>query len=110
MELLSSGQQSTFTGTLVGQIVMEGFLLFCSTPWKRRLITLLLAIVPAISVITVLDNIGRTPLLVGSQVVLTMQLPFAVFLLVYFTSDVNLMKEFVSSRLAKVCATFFVIA
>lgn len=93
--LLASGQSSTITGTLAGQIVMEGFLHIRVTPWLRRLITRGLAIVPAILLIS-FSGRGDGELLVLSQVVLSMQLPFAVFPLVAFTSDKKRMGEFVN--------------
>ncbi len=92
--LLCSGQNSTLTGTLAGQIVMEGFLNFRLPPWLRRLITRLLAIVPAAIVIGVMGEKQVTNLLILSQVVLSFQLPFAVVPLVMFTSDKKKMGEF----------------
>ena len=85
--LLLSGQNATLTGTLAGQIVMEGFLNLRLRPWLRRLITRLVAIVPAIVVILLYGERGAGALLVLSQVILSLQLPFAVFPLVAFTSD-----------------------
>jgi manganese transport protein len=85
--LLFSGQNATLTGTLAGQIVMEGFLSFRMRPWLRRLVTRLVAIVPAIIVIAVYGERGMGQLLILSQVILSLQLPFAVFPLVRFTSD-----------------------
>ncbi len=85
--LLLSGQNATLTGTLAGQIVMEGFLNLRLRPWLRRLITRLVAIVPAIVVIMLYGERGAGALLVLSQVILSLQLPFAVFPLVTFTSD-----------------------
>ena len=85
--LLASGQNSTITATLAGQIVMEGFLNIRLAPWLRRLITRLLAIIPAVVVAVIYGERGTTQLLVLSQVVLSMQLPFAVIPLVQFTSD-----------------------
>ena len=85
--LLCSGQNATLTGTLAGQIVMEGFINLRLRPWLRRLITRLIAIVPAIIVIALYGERGTGPLLILSQVVLSLQLPFAVFPLVMFTSD-----------------------
>ena len=84
--LLSSGQNSTLTGTLAGQIVMEGFLNIRLRPWLRRLITRLIAIVPASSCILYGES-GTAKLLILSQVILSLQLSFAVFPLVQFTSD-----------------------
>jgi manganese transport protein len=85
--LLASGQNSTLTGTLAGQIVMEGFLNFRITPWLRRLITRLIAIVPAVIVIGVFGEGKTTELLIASQVCLSMQLGFAVWPLMRFTSE-----------------------
>jgi manganese transport protein len=85
--LLFSGQNATLTGTLAGQIVMEGFLSFRMRPWLRRLITRLVAIVPAVLVIVIYGDRGVGQLLILSQVILSLQLPFAVFPLVRFTSD-----------------------
>ena len=96
--LLCSGQNSTLTGTLAGQIVMEGFLNLRLKPWLRRLITRLLAIVPAAIVIGVMGEGQVTMLLILSQVVLSFQLPFAVIPLVKFTGDRRLMGQFVNRR------------
>jgi manganese transport protein len=85
--LLLSGQNATLTGTLAGQIVMEGFLSIRLRPWLRRLITRLIAIVPAIGVLVIYGDRGTGPLLLLSQVILSLQLPFAVFPLVVFTGD-----------------------
>src|SRR6267142_5539598 len=85
--LLASGQNATLTGTLAGQIVMEGFLDIRLAPWLRRLITRLIALVPAIVVTVAWGESGTARLLILSQVVLSMQLSFAVFPLVMFTSD-----------------------
>jgi manganese transport protein len=100
--LLASGQSSTITGTLAGQIVMEGFLKIRIRPWLRRLITRLLAIVPAIVLIGASGGKNTVGLLVFSQVVLSMQLSFAIFPLMSFTSDRKLMGEFANSLLVKV--------
>jgi len=100
--LLASGQSSTITGTLAGQIVMEGFLKIRIRPWLRRLITRLLAIVPAILLIGASGGKNTVGLLVFSQVVLSMQLSFAIFPLMSFTSDRQLMGEFVNPREVKV--------
>jgi len=99
--LLASGQQATFTGTLAGQIVMEGFLQFRISPWLRRLITRLLAIVPAICVIGLYGERQSTDLLVFSQVVLSVQLGFAIWPLLCFTGEKAKMGEFVNSRLTQ---------
>jgi len=92
--LLASGQNSTLTGTLAGQIVMEGFLNIRLRPWLRRLITRLIAIVPAIICLAILGDGAEDKLLVLSQVILSMQLPFAVVPLVLFTSERAKMGEF----------------
>ncbi len=85
--LLASGQSSTITGTLAGQVVMEGFMHWRVKPWVRRLITRTLAILPAVFIIGVRGNSSVTDLLTLSQVVLAMQLPFAMFPLLHFTSS-----------------------
>jgi manganese transport protein len=102
--LLSSGQSSTLTGTLAGQIVMEGFLQFKMRPWLRRLVTRLLAIIPAIAVIAVQGEKGTYNLLILSQVILSLQLPFAVIPLIKFTSDKTKMGEFASKRWIQILA------
>jgi len=96
--LLCSGQNATLTGTLAGQIVMEGFINLRLRPWLRRLITRVIAIVPAIIVVYLYGERGTGALLILSQVVLSLQLPFAVFPLVMFTSSRAKMGEFVSPR------------
>ncbi len=96
--LLASGQNSTLTGTLAGQIVMEGFLQIRLKPWIRRLITRAIAILPAIIVIAIFGEGKVTSLIVVSQVILSFQLPFAVIPLVQFTSNRTRMGEFVNSR------------
>jgi manganese transport protein len=100
--LLCSGQSSTVTGTLAGQIVMEGFLRIRIAPWLRRLITRLLAIVPALILITMSGGHNTVQLLVLSQVVLSMQLSFAIFPLMMFTSDRRRMGEFANPLWMKV--------
>ncbi len=92
--LLASGQNSTLTGTLAGQIVMEGFLNFRITPWLRRLITRLIAIIPAVFVIGIFGEGKTTELLIASQVCLSMQLGFAVWPLMRFTSEKAKMGDF----------------
>ena len=104
LALLASGQNSTLTGTLAGQIVMEGFLNIRLRPWLRRLITRLIAIVPAIVVTVISGEKGTTNLLILSQVVLSLQLSFAVFPLVMFTSDKLKMGEFVNGTIVKTLA------
>jgi manganese transport protein len=100
--LLASGQNSTLTGTLAGQIVMEGFLNFRITPWLRRLITRLIAIIPAVIVIGVFGEGKTTELLIGSQVCLSMQLGFAVWPLMRFTSEKPKMGEFANHLWIKI--------
>ena len=95
--LLCSGQNATLTGTLAGQIVMEGFINLRLRPWLRRLITRLIAIVPAVIVVSLYGERGSGQLLILSQVVLSLQLSFAVFPLVLFTSDRHKMGTFASS-------------
>jgi manganese transport protein len=95
--LLASGQSSTVTGTLSGQVVMEGFLNLRMRPWLRRLITRGLALVPAVVVILLAGDQSVFRLLILSQVILSLQLPFAVIPLVHFTSDRRKMGVFVSS-------------
>ena len=102
--LLASGQNSTLTGTLAGQIVMEGFLEIRLQPWLRRLITRAIAIVPAVLVIAIAGEGKVMGLLILSQVVLSFQLPFAVIPLVQFTSERAKMGEFVNSRATIVVA------
>jgi manganese transport protein len=97
--LLASGQNSTLTGTLAGQIVMEGFLDIRLKPWLRRLITRSIAIIPAALVIGIAGENKVTSLLILSQVILSFQLPFAVIPLIQFTSSRAKMGEFVNSRL-----------
>ncbi len=94
--LLASGQNSTITGTLAGQIVMEGFLNIRIRPWLRRLITRLIAIVPAALTAIFFGTHGTAQLLILSQVILSLQLSFAVFPLVRFTSERAKMGEFVN--------------
>ena len=96
LALLASGQNSTLTGTLAGQIVMEGFLNIRLRPWLRRLITRLLAIVPAVICTVLYGAAGTGKLLVLSQVVLSLQLSFAVIPLILFTGDRRKMGEFVA--------------
>ncbi|MBP6410020.1 MAG: Nramp family divalent metal transporter [Pseudarcicella sp.] len=102
--LLASGQNSTLTGTLAGQIVMEGFLNIKLSPWKRRLITRLVAIVPALIVSLIYGEKKTGDLLVFSQVILSLQLSFAVVPLVMFTSSKAKMGEFANSTFMKITA------
>jgi manganese transport protein len=104
LALLASGQNSTLTGTLAGQIVMEGFLNIRLRPWLRRLITRMIAIVPAAIVAILYGESGTARLLILSQVILSLQLSFAVFPLVMFTSDKVKMGEFVNPVWLKILA------
>jgi manganese transport protein len=111
--LLLSGQNATLTGTLAGQIVMEGFLSIRLRPWLRRLITRLIAIIPAIIVLVIYGDRGTGPLLLLSQVILSLQLPFAVFPLIAFTSDRAKMGHFVAPLWMRLVAwpmAFFIAA
>jgi manganese transport protein len=100
--LLCSGQNSTLTGTLAGQVVMEGFLSIRLAPWLRRLITRLLAIIPAVVVVARYGSLGTTKLIIFSQVILSLQLSFAVFPLVQFTSNRARMGELVNPSWLKI--------
>ena len=102
--LLCSGQNATLTGTLAGQIVMEGFVNIRLRPWLRRLITRLIAIVPAVIVVAMYGERGTGALIVLSQVILSLQLPFAVFPLVTFTSDSAKMGPFANPAWVKYLA------
>ena len=102
--LLASGQSSTFTGTLAGQIVMEGFLGLKIPGWQRRLITRGIALVPAVIGIAVLGDGGVGKLLVASQVVLSFQLPFAIWPLLRITSDQRLMGAYANGAAVKLAA------
>lgn len=111
--LLAAGQSSTITGTFAGQIVMEGFIGLKLRPWLRRLITRLIAIIPALLVIQLSGQGAVDSLLVLSQVILSLQLPFALIPLLHFTSNKEKMKEFVSNywikTLAWLAAVFIVV-
>lgn len=98
MALFFSGQSSTYTGTLAGQIVMEGFLNLRLKKWQRRLITRAIAIVPAIIMVILKGEKGSKDLLIFSQVVLSMQLPFAIIPLIQFTSSERYMGKFKNSK------------
>jgi manganese transport protein len=100
--LLASGQNSTLTGTLAGQIVMEGFLNIRLKPWLRRLITRLVAIIPALIVAILYGEKGTGELLIFSQVILSMQLSFAVVPLVIFTNSKKKMGQFANGWLFKI--------
>ncbi len=102
--LLASGQNSTITGTLAGQIVMEGFLDIRLPAWLRRIVTRLLAIIPAVVVASLYGDSGTAQLLIGSQVVLSLQLPFAVYPLVRFTCARDKMGDFANRPALAVAA------
>jgi Mn2+/Fe2+ NRAMP family transporter len=102
--LLCSGQNATLTGTLAGQIVMEGFINLRIRPWLRRLITRLIAIIPAVIVVALYGEKGTGQLLILSQVILSLQLSFAVFPLVIFTNDPHKMGSFANSWWIKALA------
>ncbi len=102
--LLASGQNSTLTATMAGQVVMEGFLHIRLKPWLRRLLTRLVAIVPALLTIVFFGEGSTTSMLILSQVILSLQLSFAVIPLIMFTSDQRLMGEFVNPTWLKVLA------
>jgi manganese transport protein len=102
--LLFAGQNATLTGTLAGQIVMEGFLNIRLRPWLRRLITRLVAIIPALITVILYGERGTGQLIVLSQVILSLQLPFAVFPLVMFTGDKSKMGELVAPMWMRVIA------
>jgi manganese transport protein len=104
LALLASGQNSTITATLAGQIVMEGFLRLRLPPWLRRIVTRLIAIVPVVFVAWIYGEGATAQMLILSQVVLSLQLPFAVVPLVRFTTDRKLMGELVAPRWVAVLA------
>jgi manganese transport protein len=104
--LLASGQNSSITGTLAGQVVMEGFIHLKVSPWLRRLITRSLAIIPTIIVVAVTGEQGTEKLLILSQVILSLQLSFAVVPLVLFTGNRKFMGEFVNARWLQALAWF----
>ncbi|PAW94345.1 iron/manganese transporter [Mucilaginibacter sp. MD40] len=107
--LIAAGQSSTVTGTLAGQIIMEGHLNLRIAPWLRRLLTRLLAIIPAFCTILHAGDEGLGKLLILSQVVLSLQLGFAVIPLIHFTSDKKRMGEFANSVPMKIAAWFFAV-
>src|SRR6202163_1495016 len=108
--LLCSGQNSTLTGTLAGQIVMEGFLHWRLKPWLRRLITRSMAIIPAAIVIGFMGEGRVTSLLIFSQVILSFQLPFAVVPLIQFTGDRSKMGEFTNGPITAIFGWFMAAA
>ncbi len=104
LALIAAGQSSTITGTLAGQITMEGFLRFRMRPWLRRLITRTVAIAPAVIVIAMVGEAGTYQLLIASQVILSLQLPFAVVPLIRFTNSRRRMGPFANRLWIKVVA------
>src|SRR5215471_18264773 len=102
--LLCSGQSSTLTGTLAGQVVVEGFLNFRIRPWLRRLITRMMAIVPAAATILIAGEQSTYQLIILSQVILSLQLPFAIIPLIHFTSDRTRMGTFANAAWVRVLA------
>jgi manganese transport protein len=100
LALLAAGQSSTFTGTIAGQVIMEGFINFKISSWLRRVITRALALVPALAGVIWLGEHSLAKMLVLSQVVLSLQLPFAMYPLLRFTSDKKLMGRFANTPLA----------
>lgn len=104
LALLISGQNSTVTGTLAGQIIMEGFMNFSLPAWARRLLGRLITIIPAFIGVSLFGECCISSLMMLSQVVLSLQLPFAVFPLLQFTSNATLMGSFVNSRATKITA------
>jgi manganese transport protein len=108
--LLASGQNSSITGTLAGQVVMEGFIHLKLSPWLRRLITRSLAIIPTIIVVAITGEQGTEKLLILSQVILSLQLSFAVVPLVLFTGSRKKMGEFVNAPWLQGLAWFVAVA
>jgi manganese transport protein len=102
--LIAAGQSSTITGTLAGQIIMEGYLSLRINPWVRRLVTRLLAIIPALIVIIIYGEKKVDALLVLSQVILSLQLGFAIIPLIHFVSDKKTMGNFVINPITKIGA------
>jgi manganese transport protein len=102
--LIASGQSSTLTGTISGQIVMEGFLNIKMRPWLRRMMTRAIALFPAVIVIAIAGDEGTYKLLIFSQVILSLQLPFAIIPLIHFTSDKLKMGTFASNIYVKIMA------
>jgi manganese transport protein len=102
--LLASGQSSSLTATLAGQVIMEGFLQWKAPTWLRRLVTRLVVVIPTLAVALLYDEAGIGRLLILSQIALSLQLPFAIFPLLRFTSDKKIMGEFASGKLVAVSA------
>jgi manganese transport protein len=108
--LLAAGQSSTFTGTIAGQVIMEGFIQFKIPCWKRRLISRGLALIPAFIGVSLFGDNSTGRLLVLSQVILSLQLPFVIYPLIRFASDKLLMKEFAIGSIAKLISWFLFLA
>jgi manganese transport protein len=110
--LLAAGQNSTLTGTLAGQVILEGFTRFRMRPWLRRMVSRLIAIVPAVIVIAIFGDKGLTNLMIWSQVLLSAQLTFAIVPLIQFTSDKEKMGPFANGFGVKILgwATAVIIA
>jgi manganese transport protein len=104
LALVAAGQSSTITGTISGQVVMEGFVNLRMRPWLRRLITRSMALIPAVITIAIAGDQGTYKLLILSQVILSLQLPFATIPLIHFTSDRRKMGDFVNPRWVKLVA------
>jgi len=108
--LLASGQSSTITGTLAGQVVMEGFMHWRIRPWLRRMISRLLAVIPAVIIVNIRGGGSITDLVNLSQVVLCLILPFAMFPLLHFTSSRKIMGQWCNGWFLLVLGWFSVIA
>ena len=104
LALLIAGQNSTLTGTLAGQIIMDGFINVKLAPWKRRFIGRCISIVPALGCILFFGEGFLSQLLIISQIILSFQLPFAIFPLIHFTGDPVIMGKFANSRFIKISA------
>lgn len=102
--LIAAGQSSTITGTLAGQIIMEGYLNLRIQPWVRRIITRLIAIVPAVLVILIYGESATGKMLIFSQVILSLQLGFAIIPLIHFVSDTSKMKGFEISKITQIAS------
>lgn len=101
LALLISGQNSTLTGTLAGQIILEGFINIWLSPWIRRLIGRIITIIPALLGIIIWGECCLSQMMIVSQIILSLQLPFAVFPLIHFTSNPNIMGHFANSKIIK---------
>jgi manganese transport protein len=102
--LIASGQSSTITGTLAGQIIMEGHIQLRIQPWLRRLITRMLAIIPALLTVLIMGEGSTGKLLILSQFILSLQLPFAIIPLIYFAGNKKMMGDFVAKKIYKILA------